>query len=221
MNERLLLALPHRQFIFTFPKLLRPYFRHNRRLFAEVSQLSFAILQRFYDKAAKRPVRTGMVLASQTSGEFFTGKTETFQLMRFFLELTPHIPPKGCTYIRRYGLYVSRTKGKWPRSRLMGCGCDADPRGDHRTAGGPQDPAPSGENPPLAPWGSTHRRPTSNLSPCRLPGSHSARPACAAILRGAHFSTGDMLWIGGSAAVMDFDRRKAWMARNRLDRYGF
>ena len=233
MNERLLLALPHRQFVFTFPKLLRPYFRHHRRLFSEVSQVIFAILQRFYDKAARRPVRTGMVLAYQTSGEFlrwnphfhclvleggfderdkfihiplgdiqrmseyfrrviikfflkrelisarvatslinwrhsgfsvdasvripafsdqarealsqyiarpplslkkigieenrdatvisftsqsefFKGKTKTFPVMRFFLELTQHIPPKGCQYIRRYGLYASRTKGKWP-----------------------------------------------------------------------------------------------------------
>jgi hypothetical protein len=228
-----LLALPHRQFVFTFPKLLRFYLRHNRRLFSEISQLIFAILQRFYDKAAKRSVRTGMVLAYQTSGEFlrwnphyhcivleggfdesgkfvhiplgdiqrmseyfrrvvikfflkkelinahlatslinwkhsgfsvdhsirvpafsirarealsqyiarpplslkkisieengvgtvisfssdnefFKGKTETFPVMRFFLELTQHIPPKGCQYIRRYGLYASRTKGKWP-----------------------------------------------------------------------------------------------------------
>ena len=70
MNQRLLLALPHRQFVFTFPKLLRPYFRHNRRLFSEISRLIFAILQRFYDRAAKRPVRTGMVLAYQSSGEF-------------------------------------------------------------------------------------------------------------------------------------------------------
>jgi hypothetical protein len=70
MNERLLLALPHRQFVFTFPKLLRPYFRHNRRLFSEISRLIFAILQRFYDRAAKRPVRTATVLAYQTSGEF-------------------------------------------------------------------------------------------------------------------------------------------------------
>jgi hypothetical protein len=62
--------LPHRQFVFTFPKLLRPYFRHNRWLFAEVSRLIFAILQRFYDKAAQSPVRTAMVLAYQTSGEF-------------------------------------------------------------------------------------------------------------------------------------------------------
>jgi len=53
MNERLLLALPHRQFVFTFPKLLGPYFRHNRRLFSEISRLIFAILQRFYDRAAR------------------------------------------------------------------------------------------------------------------------------------------------------------------------
>ena len=28
-------------------------------------------------------------------------------------ELTQHIPPKGVQYIRRYGLYASRTRGKW------------------------------------------------------------------------------------------------------------
>jgi hypothetical protein len=32
-------------------------------------------------------------------------------VMRFLLELTHHIPPKGCQFIRRYGLYASRTKG--------------------------------------------------------------------------------------------------------------
>ena len=31
----------------------------------------------------------------------------------FLAELTQYIPPKGIQYIRRYGLYASRTKGKW------------------------------------------------------------------------------------------------------------
>ncbi len=31
----------------------------------------------------------------------------------FLAELTQHIPPKGVPYIRRYGLYASRTRGKW------------------------------------------------------------------------------------------------------------
>lgn len=71
MNERLLLVLPHRQFAFTFPKLLRPYFRHNRRLFSEVSRLIFAILERFYNHSAKRPVRLAVVLAFQSAGAGF------------------------------------------------------------------------------------------------------------------------------------------------------
>lgn len=39
MNEEILLKLPHRQFVFTIPKMLRPYFRYNQNLFAEVSKL--------------------------------------------------------------------------------------------------------------------------------------------------------------------------------------
>ena len=30
LTEEFLLNLPHRQFVFTFPKALRPYFRHDR-----------------------------------------------------------------------------------------------------------------------------------------------------------------------------------------------
>ena len=71
MNERLLLNLPHRQFVWTVPRILRPYFRHNHRLFSEISRLIFVVIQNFYNKAANRPIKTGMVLAYQTSGEFF------------------------------------------------------------------------------------------------------------------------------------------------------
>jgi hypothetical protein len=58
--------------------------------------------------------RDATVISFTSQSEFFKGKTETFPVMRFFLELTQHIAPKGCQYIRRYGLYASRTKGKWP-----------------------------------------------------------------------------------------------------------
>ena len=64
------MALPHRQFVFTFPKLLRPYFSHNRRLFSDVSRVIFAIIERFYNKAAKTSIKTGIVLAYQSSGEY-------------------------------------------------------------------------------------------------------------------------------------------------------
>ena len=49
-----------------------------------------------------------------SNNEFFKGKIESFPVILFLLELTQHIPPRGLQYIRRYGLYASRTKGKWP-----------------------------------------------------------------------------------------------------------
>jgi len=231
MNEQLLLRLPHRQFVWTFPKLLRPFFRHDRRLFGELSPLIFNMLQDFYDEAAGKKIDTGAVLAYQTAGDFlrwnphFHGlvleggfdkqgrfvhiplgslekMTECFRktVIRFFAEkklinerlaenllswrhsgfsidngvripassektrqalsqyisrpplslskilfeqfsgivlyhssyndyfkrnqqlfsvqdfiaqLTQHVPLKGLRYIRRYGLYSSRTRGKW------------------------------------------------------------------------------------------------------------
>jgi hypothetical protein len=54
------------------------------------------------------------VISFASENQFFKGKTESFPLLRFFLELAQHIPPKGCQYIRRYSLYASRSKGKWP-----------------------------------------------------------------------------------------------------------
>jgi len=183
MNERLLLDLPHRQFVWSIPRILRPYFRHNRRLFSEISRLIFAIiaivLEGGFDEAGRfvhiplgnlhrmseyfrrviikfflkkklinANLATSLVnwrhsgfsldnsvhlpagstkarkalsqyisrrmavppplslkkMSIQENGEatvisytsengFFQGKTETFSLMRFFLEVTQHIPP--------------------------------------------------------------------------------------------------------------------------------
>jgi hypothetical protein len=36
-----------------------------------------------------------------------------FDAVDFLAELREHIPPKGLQLIRRYGLYASRTKGRW------------------------------------------------------------------------------------------------------------
>jgi hypothetical protein len=56
------------------------------------------------------------VISYTSDNDFFKGKIESFSVIRFLLELTQHIPPRGLQYIRRYGLYASRTKGKWPDS---------------------------------------------------------------------------------------------------------
>jgi hypothetical protein len=69
LTNEVLLRLPHRQFVFTMPKALRPFFRHDRRLFAEVSRLIYNILREFYHEAAGRQLLTGMVIAHQTFGD--------------------------------------------------------------------------------------------------------------------------------------------------------
>ena len=63
LTNELLLKLPHRQFVFTMPKALRPFFRHDRRLFSEVSRLIYDILAEFYHKASGRSLLTGIVVA--------------------------------------------------------------------------------------------------------------------------------------------------------------
>ena len=120
----------------------RPFFRHDRRLFAEVSRLIYEILREFYHEAAGSPLLTGMVIGHQSFGdqlrwnphfhaivsyggfdkgrvlfhtkhsEYFKQNLQMFDALDFFAELTQHIPPKGLQLIRRYGLYASRTKGR-------------------------------------------------------------------------------------------------------------
>ena len=69
LREEVLLNLPHRQFVFTVPKALRPYFRHDRTLFAEVSRLIFTLIRDFYSKAAGRELLSGIVVAYQSFGD--------------------------------------------------------------------------------------------------------------------------------------------------------
>ena len=45
--------------------------------------------------------------------QYFGENIHLFDICDFLAELTQHIPPKGVQYIRRYGLYASRTRGKW------------------------------------------------------------------------------------------------------------
>ncbi|MCG8479254.1 MAG: transposase [Spirochaetales bacterium] len=69
MTTEVLLGLPHRQFAFTVPKALRPFFRHDRCLFAEVSRLIYRLLGDFYREAAGMRLLTGRVIAHQTFGD--------------------------------------------------------------------------------------------------------------------------------------------------------
>lgn len=53
------------------------------------------------------------VLFHTKYSEYFKQNLHMFDALDFLAELTQHIPPKGLQLIRRYGLYASRTKGRW------------------------------------------------------------------------------------------------------------
>jgi hypothetical protein len=64
------LDLPHRQFVFTIPKILRPYFKSDKRLFGAVSKLIFSLLSEFFSLAAGQELLCACVVSYQSFGEF-------------------------------------------------------------------------------------------------------------------------------------------------------
>ena len=80
----MLLRLTHRQFVFTIPKCLRPYFIHNRTLFSDTpsiikigirrsrnsSHLLFELIQDYYNEVSGQDITTGLILSHQTAGDF-------------------------------------------------------------------------------------------------------------------------------------------------------
>jgi len=53
-----------------FPKILRVFFRHDRKLYGEISRLIYRIIQTFYNAAAGTKIHSGAVIAYASAGEF-------------------------------------------------------------------------------------------------------------------------------------------------------
>jgi hypothetical protein len=68
--QDLLLSLPHRQFVWTIPRCLRVFLKHDRSLHALLSRLMFSLLTEYLSEAAGRKIATGMVSSLQTFGEY-------------------------------------------------------------------------------------------------------------------------------------------------------
>lgn len=113
LAEDLLLDLPHRQFVFTIPKILRPYFKSDKRLFGEVSRLVFSLLSDFF---SWQPVKNYYVpvlsaisrlvnsLDSTRTGMFWfwkVGSPSTTALYIYQLE-----PTKGCSRSGKQRLWL-------------------------------------------------------------------------------------------------------------------
>jgi hypothetical protein len=49
MGEELLLDVPHRQVVFTIPRMLRIFFKYNRRLLEELCRSALRSLVRYFE----------------------------------------------------------------------------------------------------------------------------------------------------------------------------
>jgi hypothetical protein len=54
ITEKILYPLPHRQYVFTLPKMLRPYFRFDRKLLGKLSQCAYQSLKEFFQTTLNR-----------------------------------------------------------------------------------------------------------------------------------------------------------------------
>jgi hypothetical protein len=68
--DEVLAPVPHRQCVFTIPKMLRIYFRRDRRLPGKLSQCAADILKTLFRAAVKDPRAVpGIIIAIQTYGD--------------------------------------------------------------------------------------------------------------------------------------------------------
>ena len=66
--ETLLLDVPHRQVVFTIPKMLRIFFKYNRRLLGELGRSALRSLTRYFEVVTGSELMPGVIAAIQTFG---------------------------------------------------------------------------------------------------------------------------------------------------------
>jgi hypothetical protein len=67
------------------------------------------------DKIHYEPFHGKVLFKTPKYNEYFKEIFKEFDALDFIADVTAHIPPKHKQYIRRYGLYASRTRGTWDR----------------------------------------------------------------------------------------------------------
>jgi hypothetical protein len=69
LQKKILADVAHAQWVFTLPKMLRPYFLYHRELLGELARISYETVREMMAEAADEPdARPGMVAVIQTFG---------------------------------------------------------------------------------------------------------------------------------------------------------
>jgi hypothetical protein len=69
MRETLLLDVPHRQVVFTIPRMLRIFFKYNRRLLGSLCRSALRSLTRYFEVLTGSKLMPGVIAAIQTFGD--------------------------------------------------------------------------------------------------------------------------------------------------------
>jgi hypothetical protein len=67
------------------------------------------------EKIKYEPFHGKVLFKTPKYNDYFKENFRVFNVLDFIAAVTAHIPPKNKQYIRRYGLYASRTRGIWER----------------------------------------------------------------------------------------------------------
>ncbi len=70
ITREVFLKLPYKQWVFSIPKALRIFFKHNRMLFSDISQLIFDMLQSYYNEVTGKSIQTAAIIAYESAGDF-------------------------------------------------------------------------------------------------------------------------------------------------------
>ena len=68
MRERLLLDVPHRQVVFTLPKMLRVFFKYNRKLLSTLCLCGKQALRKYLQAALGKEITPGIIAVIQSFG---------------------------------------------------------------------------------------------------------------------------------------------------------
>jgi len=69
MREKLILDVPHRQVVFTIPKMLRIFFKYNRSLLSSLCRCGKEALVKYFKATTRKELTPGIIAVIQSFGK--------------------------------------------------------------------------------------------------------------------------------------------------------
>jgi hypothetical protein len=69
ITKEILEGVPHQQYVFTLPKIIRPYFKYDRSLLGNLCLCAWTTIKEFFGVSLPEGVVPGAVISIQTWGD--------------------------------------------------------------------------------------------------------------------------------------------------------